>query len=121
MGSSGLPCQNGKTFPYSCFEAIWSPNDGKTQMNNPPPIVQIYSVADAHSQEFLERLLLRHGLVIATDHNDTHWFVVVDCDGDDQAWWVFEFVMSIDVGAVLLHASSGRTAALEPQEPHEFA
>lgn len=89
--------------------------------NNPAWIVQIYSMSDVHSQEFLERLLRHHGLVIATDHNDTDWFVIVDCAGDDQAWWVFEFVMSIDVGAVLLHASSGRTASLAAHEPHEFA
>ena len=81
--------------------------------------VQIYSMADAHCQAFVARLLRQHDVTVATAENDTDHFVIVDCEDDDKAWWVFEFVLSIDVEAVLLHASSA--ARRRASEPREFA
>jgi hypothetical protein len=84
--------------------------------------VQTYSLTDAESQAFVEGLLRgREGMTIATERNDTGYFVIVDCDSDDRARWVFEFVMTIDVDAVLLHTTSSSPVLSEPHEPYEFA
>jgi hypothetical protein len=84
-------------------------------------IVQIYQVADDHTQAFISGVLSGHSIIVTPVDSDFDHYVVVDCKDDDQAFWVFELVMSIDVDAVLLHASSGSTAAYEMEGPHEFA
>lgn len=80
--------------------------------------VQIYSMADAHCQAFVARLLRQHEVTVSTAENDTDHFVIADCENDDKARWVFEFVMSIDIDAVLLHTSNA--ARRSPSEPREF-
>lgn len=90
-------------------------------MDTPAWIVQIYSTTDEHTQALLGILLRgRDGLTVATDQNGADYFVIAECDNDDRAWWLYEFVMSIDVDAVLLHTTSGSFAPAEPHDPFEF-
>lgn len=85
-------------------------------------IVQIYAFPDAYTQRFVEEILRARDLIVTNIQSGTGLhLLLVDCEDDDRAWWVYEFVMSIGVDAVLLHASNESTAAYDTQEPHEFA
>jgi hypothetical protein len=85
-------------------------------------IVQIYAVPDAYTQQFVGELLRARDLIVTTIQSGSGLhLLLVDSDDDDRARWVHEFVMSIGVDAVLLHASNESTAAYESHAPHEFA
>ena len=85
-------------------------------------IVQIYAVPDAYTQRFMGDLLRVRDFIVTEIQGGTGLHVLlVDCEDDDRAWWVYDFVMSIGVDAVLLHSSNEPTAAYATQEPHEFA
>ena len=85
-------------------------------------IVQIYAAPDAYTQQFVRDLLLTRGLVVTDIQSGTGLhLLLVDCNDDDRAEWVYEYVMSIGVGAVLLHASNEFTASYRTHEQHEVA
>lgn len=84
-------------------------------------IVQIYAAPDAYTQRFVGDLLRARGLVVTDIQSGTGLdLLLVDCDDDDRARWVHEYVMSIGVHAVLLHASNEPPAS-DTQDRHEVA
>lgn len=85
-------------------------------------IVQIYAAPDGYTQRFIRDLLRTRGLVVTDIQSGTGLhLLLVDCENDDRALWVYEYVMSIGVGAVLIHASNESTASYGTQRQHEVA
>jgi hypothetical protein len=63
-------------------------------------------MADVHSQMFVVGLLQdRDGLTVRTDERGSMLCVIVESQNAATARWAYEFMLSIDVDAVLVDSS----------------
>lgn len=79
---------------------------GMTVVEISERIVQTWAMADVDSQRMVAGLLRgRVGLRVDTVEGEDEPRLVVRCASGEVARWVFEFVLSVDVGAELMHVS----------------
>lgn len=73
-----------------------------------PWLVQIYDVSDVTAQGLIVGLLSGlENVVVESSTSGIHQFVIVESPDASQSRSVFNFVMSIDPGAALIHMANG--------------
>ena len=73
------------------------------------PVVQMYDMSDAETQERVLGMLQDHADVTARlESSGPDHYIVVECDDPDRVRSIFTIVTSADPGATLIHTTNGR-------------